>query len=271
MPEPSPMDAAPIAGYTTSGHVAIITFNRPRALNAINSAMSNAIGELIERAARDDDVRVIIVTGSGRAFCAGADLKEIATGTVPPLDHPDWGFAGIVQHWTDKPIIAAVNGYAMGGGAEIVLACDLVVASEDAMFGLPEVTRGLFAAGGGVVRLQRQIPIKRALQLVLTGEAIDAQTAYAWGLVNFLTPPGEALMRALELAAKISTNAPKSVQASKHLIYQTAANDTDWVADPRATIWAANDKLMAEIFSGADAIEGAAAFGEKRVPVWTGN
>jgi enoyl-CoA hydratase/carnithine racemase len=261
---------APIALYERAGHLAIITFNRPRALNAMNTALSNAVGELLERARTDNDVRVVVITGAGRAFCAGADLKEIASGAVPPLDHPEWGFAGIVQHWLDKPLIGAVNGYAMGGGTEIVLACDLVVAAQDATLGLPEVKRGLFAAGGGVVRLQRQIPIKRALQLVLTGEAINAQTALSWGLVNFVSPPGAALERALELADQIAANAPKSVQISKHLVYQTAMNDSDSAAVPQESVWAANEKAMDAVFSSADAHEGATAFAEKRAPVWSG-
>jgi enoyl-CoA hydratase/carnithine racemase len=270
MTDAATMGEAPVALYARAGHVAIITFNRPKALNAMNTELSNAVGELLERAAGDEDVRAIVVTGTGRAFCAGADLKEIASGAVPPLAHPDWGFAGIVQHWIDKPIIAAVNGYAMGGGTEIVLACDLVVASKDAMLGLPEVKRGLFAAGGGVVRLQRQIPIKRALQLVLTGEAIDAETAQSWGLVNFVTAPGEALERALELAAQIAANAPKSVRVSKRLVHQTAMNDSDLVAVPGQSVWSANEQAMTAVFSSADAIEGATAFAEKRAPMWSG-
>jgi crotonobetainyl-CoA hydratase len=270
MTHPPTEGETPVALYDRAGHVAIITFNRPTALNAMNTAMSDVVGVLLERAAGDEDVRVVVITGAGRAFCAGADLKELAAGAVPPLAHPDWGFAGIVQHWIDKPIIAAVNGYAMGGGTEIVLACDLVVASEDAMLGLPEVKRGLFAAGGGVVRLQRQIPIKRALQLVLTGDAIDAVTAESWGLVNVVTPPGEALERALTLADQIAANAPKSVQISKRLVYQTAMNDSDIVSVPGESVWSANENAMAAVFSSADAIEGATAFAEKRPPVWSG-
>jgi crotonobetainyl-CoA hydratase len=262
---------APLALYRVAGHVAVITFNRPEVLNAINTATSDVVGDMLEQAAEDPDVRVIVITGSGRAFCAGADLKELAGGAIPPLANPHWGFAGIVQHWTDKPIIAAVHGSAMGGGAEVVLACDLVVADQGARLGLPEVRLGLFAAGGGVLRLGRQVPIKRALQLVLTGEAIDAETAHSWGLVNFVVPAGQALSRALELAEQIAANAPKAVQMSKRLVHQNAANDTDWASTPDQSMWQANKNAMAEVFSSADALEGAAAFGQKRSPVWTGS
>ena len=248
----------------------MITFNRPEALNAMSSAMSDAVGELIERAAIDPEVRVVVITGAGRAFCAGADLKELAVGDPPPLARPEWGFAGIVWHWLEKPIIAAVNGFAMGGGTEIVLACDLVVAAEDAVLGLPEVKRGLFAAGGGVLRLQRQIPMKRAMQLVLTGEPIDARTAQSWGLVNEVAPAGTALEVALDLAQRIAANAPLSVQHSKRLLHQTALNDSDWAFDPAARIWDTNAAAMATVFPSADAHEGATAFAEKRPPVWTG-
>ena len=138
-----------VARYEVSGHVAVLTLNRPKALNAVNSALSDAVGGYLEQAAADPQVRAIVVTGAGRAFCAGADLKEIAAGRgVGPTGHPEWGFAGLAQHWVSKPLIAAVNGYAMGGGTEIALACDLVVAAEEAAFGLPEVKRGLLAAAG---------------------------------------------------------------------------------------------------------------------------
>ena len=214
MTSPAAADhSAEPALYERFGHIAVVTLNRPRALNAVNAALSTAAGTALERAAEDREVRVVVVTGAGRAFCAGADLKELAAGRgVHAPEHPEWGFAGLVRHWIDKPVIAAVNGFAMGGGTEIALACDLVVAAEDATFGLPEVKRGLMAAAGGVVRMQRQLPFKRALQLGLTGDGITAQQAEEWGLVNVLAQPGEALAGALELAGRIAQNAPLSVQ-----------------------------------------------------------
>jgi crotonobetainyl-CoA hydratase len=259
--------------YERAGHVAILTLNRPEALNAVNTALADELGGNLERAAVDTEVRTIVVTGAGRAFCAGADLKEIAAGRgVAPSEHPEWGFAGITQHWVSKPVIAAVNGFAMGGGTEIALACDLVVASERATFGLPEVTRGLFAAAGGVIRLQRQIPAKLAAQLVLTGDPVDAATAHQWGLVNEVAAPGQVVTRALNLASRIAANAPLSVQHSKRVLRQTASAGSDWNAawngvDP----WEVNADAMEAVFCSADAAEGSAAFAQKRDPVWTGH
>jgi crotonobetainyl-CoA hydratase len=258
--------------YEADGHVAVLTLNRPEALNAVNAALADELGGYLERAAADDEVRAIVVTGAGRAFCAGADLKEIAAGrSIAPTAHPEWGFAGLAQHWVSKPLIAAVNGYAMGGGTEIALACDLVVASEQAAFGLPEVKRGLFAAAGGVIRLQRQIPIKLAAQLALTGDPVDAATARQWGLVNDVVPAGEVVLRALELAGRIAANAPLSVRHTKRVLHQTASAGSDWDAewnggDP----WRINAEAMDAVFGSADAVEGATAFARKRAPVWTG-
>ena len=258
--------------YEVDGHVAVLTLNRPQALNAVNSALANAVGAFLEDAAADPGVRAIVVTGAGRAFCAGADLKEIAAGRgVGPTGHPEWGFAGLAQHWVSKPLIAAVNGYAMGGGTEIALACDLVVASEEAAFGLPEVKRGLLAAAGGVVRLQRQVPIKLALQMALTGDPVPAAVARDWGLVNDVVPAGQVLPRALELARRIADNAPLSVQYSKKVLYQTASAGSD--RDPAwngGDPWQVNAEAMDVVFGSSDAIEGSTAFAEKRPPVWTG-
>lgn len=258
--------------YVRDGHVALLTLNRPEALNAVNAALADELGGLLEQAVADDAVRAIVVTGAGRAFCAGADLKEIALGrSIAPTAHPEWGFAGLARHWVSKPLIAAVNGYAMGGGTEIALACDLVVASEQAAFGLPEVKRGLFAAAGGVIRLQRQIPIKLAAQLALTGDPVDAATARQWGLVNDVVPPAEVVPRALALAGRIAANAPLSVQHSKRVLHQAASAGSDWDAawsggDP----WQVNAEAVDAVFGSADALEGATAFAQKRAPVWTG-
>jgi crotonobetainyl-CoA hydratase len=254
------------------GHVALLTLNRPAALNAVNSALADELGDHLERAVADAEVRAIVVTGAGRAFCAGADLKEIAAGrSIASTGHPEWGFAGLAQHWVGKPLIAAVNGYAMGGGTEIALACDLVVASEGAAFGLPEVKRGLFAAAGGVIRLQRQIPLKLAAQLALTGDPVDAATARQWGLVNDVVPSADVVSRALELARRIAANAPLSVQHTKRVLHQAASAGSDWDAawsggDP----WQVNAEAMGAVFASADAAEGTTAFAAKRAPVWTG-
>ncbi|MET7425565.1 crotonase/enoyl-CoA hydratase family protein [Dactylosporangium sp. NPDC005555] len=262
----------PAALYERTGHIAVIRLNRPEALNAVNAELSTAVGEALEQAAADPEVRVVVVTGNGRAFCAGADLKELAAGRpVAAPGHPEWGFAGLVRHWIDKPLIAAVNGYAMGGGTEIALACDLVVAAEDAKLGLPEVKRGLMAAAGGVVRLQRQIPIKRALQMALTGDAVDVQEAAEWGLVNVVARPGAALAEAMELAGRIAANAPLSVQYTKRVMYQVAESGSD--RDPewsRHEPWAVNQEAADIIFGSRDAVEGPTAFAEKRAPVWEG-
>lgn len=265
-------EAESAALYEVRDRIALITLNRPAAMNAVNAALSTAVGRALEAAVADAEVRAIVITGTGRAFCAGADLKELAQGKSIHADwHPEWGFAGLIQHWVDKPVIAAVNGFAMGGGTEIALACDLVVAADTATFGLPEVKRGLYAAAGGVIRLQRQIPMKRALELVLTGEGIDAETAAAWGLINRVVPAGTELDVALELAGVIAANAPLAVKVSKQMIHRTWSGASDWNAawsgeDP----WTANDDALGVVFASNDALEGPLAFAEKREPQWSG-
>ncbi|MBL7487629.1 crotonase/enoyl-CoA hydratase family protein [Frankia sp. AgB1.9] len=270
-------DAAPSAPATGAGadaalferrgHVAVVTLNRPGALNAVNSALATAAGAALERAANDPDVRVVVVTGAGRAFCAGADLKEIASGNrVDAPEHPDWGFAGLVQHWVAKPTVAAVNGFALGGGTEIVLACDLAVMDETAALGLPEVRRGLFAAAGGVIRLQRQSPLKIALEITLAGESVPAARALELGLVNLVAPAGTALAAALDLAERIAANAPLAVQASKRVVHRTYSAGSDW----DDAVWKINAEAVREVFGSRDAREGARAFAEKRQPRWEG-
>jgi crotonobetainyl-CoA hydratase len=268
----SPTYPTPAARYDIREGVGIITLCRPEALNAVNAELSTAVGESLEAAAADPDVRVVVVTGTGRAFCAGADLKELAKRSpVHAHGHPEWGFGGIVRHWIDKPVIAAVNGFAMGGGTEIVLACDLVVAAETASFGLPEVKRGLLAAAGGIVRLQRQLPLKRALELALTGDSVDAATAAEWGLVNKVVPVEEVLDAALALANRIAANAPLSVQHTKRVLHRTAVGASDWNAawvteDP----WVVNEEASRAVFDSEDALEGPRAFADKREPRWAG-
>jgi crotonobetainyl-CoA hydratase len=265
-------NTGPLARYEARDGVAIITLNRPYALNAVNADLSTAVGEGLEAAAADPAVRVVVVTGAGRAFCAGADLKELAQQrSILAHGHPEWGFAGLVRHWIDKPVIAAVNGFAMGGGTEIALASDLVVAAETATFGLPEVKRGLLAAAGGVVRLQRQLPLKRALELALTGDAVDAATAEEWGLINRVVPAGQALEAALELAARIAANAPLSLLHTKRMLYRTTGGASDWNPDwAGEDPWAVNQEAVQAVFSSSDALEGARAFAEKRLPKWQG-
>jgi enoyl-CoA hydratase/carnithine racemase len=254
----------PAAFSERRGAIAIIRLNRPSALNSVNAALSTAVGELLEKAARDDDVRVIVLTGAGRAFCAGADLKALAAGEpLDAPDHPEWGFAGYTRHWIDKPTIAAVNGFALGGGTELVLASDIAVVDATAKLGLPEVTRGLFAAAGGVLRLQSQIPFKIATELVLTGRPITADEARQLGLINQVAPEGTALDVALEIAEAIAKNAPISVRTSKNLLHK-AAQKSSWEDE----VWALNQAAMDRVFNSADAHEGATAFAEKRPPVW---
>ena len=272
MADPDVPAAEPAALYSVSDGVAVITLNRPAALNAVNAALSTAVGEGLEAAAADPEVRVVVITGAGRAFCAGADLKELAQKKpIHAPDHPEWGFGGLVRHWIDKPVIAAVNGYAMGGGTEFALACDLVVAADTATFGLPEVKRGLIAAAGGVVRLQRQLPLKRALELALVGDGIDAATASEWGLINKVVAAESVLDEALELARRIAGNAPLSTQHTKRMMHRAATGASDWNAewvgeDP----WALNAAATRTVFDSHDALEGPRAFAEKREPKWTG-
>jgi enoyl-CoA hydratase/carnithine racemase len=257
----------PAAKLERQGNIGVLTLNRPEALNAVNSDLAIAAGAALDEADQDPEIRVVVLTGAGRAFCAGADLKALAQGQrIDDREHPDWGFAGIVQHWVAKPVIAAVNGFAMGGGTEIVLACDLAVIDENASLGLPEVKRGLLAAAGGVIRLQRQIPFKVALETMLTGEPMSAARAYELGLVNRVAPSGTALEVAMELAATIAANAPLSVRYSKAVAHTTAAMGSDWEPE----VWKVNADAAKVVFRSADAMEGPRAFAAKRAPEWQG-
>jgi crotonobetainyl-CoA hydratase len=248
------------------GHVGLITLNRPTAMNAVNRSMSRALGDAMTELAQDDQLRVGVVTGAGKAFCAGADLKEVAAGrTVHDLAHPERGFAGFVRQFVDKPVIAAVNGFALGGGTEIVLACDLAVMSDEAQLGLPEVRRGLVAAAGGLLRLHRQIPPKLAAEAVFTGEPLSAETALLWGLVNDVVSPGDVLETALALAEKIAANAPLAVRASKRIMMRSVTG-SDW----EPPLWEMNEAEFRDVRASKDAREGAVAFAQKRDPSWVG-
>ncbi len=209
---------APAALTERRGNVLIITLNRPEARNAVNSAVSTAVGDALQEAQDDPEVRAVVITGAGESFCAGADLKAISRReNLFHPDHGEWGFAGYVHHYIDKPTIAAVNGTALGGGTELALASDLVVAEERAKFGLPEVKRGLIAAAGGVFRIVDHLPRKVAMELLFTGEPMSSADALKWGLINQVVPDGTAVDAALALAERITVNAPLAVWASKRV------------------------------------------------------
>ncbi|OPX11590.1 crotonase/enoyl-CoA hydratase family protein [Mycobacterium sp. AT1] len=247
------------------GNVLLITLNRPEARNAVNAAVSTGLGDALHAAQHDPDVRAIVVTGAGQSFCAGADLKAISRReNIFHPEHAEWGFAGFVQHVVDKPVIAAVNGTALGGGTELALASDLVVAEERTTFGLPEVKRGLIAAAGGVFRIVEQLPRKVAMELVFTGEPMSAADALKWGLVNQVVPDGTVVDAALALAERITVNAPLAVWASKRL----AAGIDDGVITADEAGWTRTMREMGTVLRSQDAREGPLAFAEKRQPVW---
>ena len=240
--------------------ILIVTINRPDAKNAMTKAAAEAIAAAMDRLDNDDSLRVGILTGAGGTFCSGMDLKGFLRGESPSVEGR--GFGGVVQQPPEKPLIAAVEGYALAGGLELMIACDLVVASAAAKFGIPEVKRGLVAAAGGVMMLPDQIPERIAMELALTGDFIDAPRAYELGLINRVTD-GEALAGAKELAARIVANGPLAVKVSKQVIKQSRG----WPMDER---YKRQTQLIAPVFVSEDAREGAAAFAEKRAPNWKG-
>ncbi|MDV3124283.1 crotonase/enoyl-CoA hydratase family protein [Mycobacterium sp. 21AC1] len=244
----------------------IVTINRPEARNAINASVSTGLGDALQAAQDDPEVRVVVITGAGdKSFCAGADLKAISRGeNIFHPEHPEWGFAGFVSHFIDKPIIAAVNGTALGGGTELALASDLVVAEENAKFGLPEVKRGLIAGAGGVFRIADQLPRKVALELLFTGEPMASSDALGWGLINQVVPDGTVVDAALKLAERITGNAPLAVQASKRVAYGA----DDGVVPGDEPGWTRTNREFSTLLRTEDAKEGPLAFAEKRQPVW---
>lgn len=245
-------------------HIAVVILNRPRALNAINVELTEQLAGIVKRVEQEESIRVAILTSSSeRAFCAGSDLKEIAQGLGPLTITPDGGFAGFVDAVREKPWIAAVSGYALGGGCELALACDMVIASQEASFGLPEVTRGLYAGAGGAFRLPRAIPRNIALELIATGRSITSARAATLGLVNLVTTQAALLPSALDLARTIATNAPLAVRESLEVARRAADLSLD---ELRAT----SDRASRRVFASDDAREGAAAFVEKRAANWTG-
>jgi enoyl-CoA hydratase len=245
------------------GRVEILTLNRPDARNAINGALAQAMEDALDDIEADPTISTVVVTGRGPVFSAGADLKLVAQGKGLEMTTRRGGLAGFVQRDFPKPRIAAVNGPALAGGFEIVLACDLVVSADDAVFGIPEVKRGLFAAAGGLIRLPKRVPLALATELAITGDPIDAQRALALGLVNRVVPRGEVLDAAIALAERVAENAPLSVRNSLRMVRE-AVDLTESEAWPRS------NELAVEVFSSKDSLEGARAFAEKRRPNWTG-
>jgi enoyl-CoA hydratase len=241
--------------------VAVITINRPEARNAVNGAVAKGIAGALDEFDARKDVSVLVLTGAGGTFSAGMDLKGFLTGDSPLAEGR--GFGGIVERPPAKPIIAAVEGYALAGGFELALACDLIVASSEAKFGLPEVKRGLVAGAGGLLRLPQRIPYHAAMEIALSGDHYPASRLAELGLVNRLTAPGEALTAARELAAKIAQNAPLALAATKRVITQSA----DWQSSEQ---FAKQGEIINPVFGSKDAMEGAAAFAEKRRPEWSG-
>lgn len=238
-----------------------ITLNRPEAKNAVNKGVADGVAAAMDELENNPALRVAIITGAGGTFCSGMDLKAFVTGELPVVEGR--GFAGMTEYRGTKPVIAAVEGFALAGGCELALACDLIVAADDSRFGIPEVKRGLVAAGGGLVRLPKRIPYHVAMELALTGDFISAGRAYELGLVNRVVSAGAALDGAKALAATIAANGPLAVAVSKEVV----ARAQDW--DSAEMIERQNEIAM-PVFISEDAIEGATAFAEKRAPNWKG-
>jgi enoyl-CoA hydratase len=241
--------------------VLLITINRPDQRNAVNGAVAEGIGLALEELDADSDLTLGVLFGVGKGFCAGMDLKAFAAGERPW--YGDRGFAGITQRSATKPLIAAVEGFALAGGLEVALACDLIVASKGTRLGIPEVKRSLVAAAGGLLRLPQVLPRAVAFELALTGEPILAERAYELGMINRLTEPGGALDGAFELAAAITPNSPLGLAGSKRILNESL----DW---PTAEFFDRQEAISGPIFDSEDAKEGAIAFAERRAPVWKG-
>ena len=246
---------------STEDGVMVITINRFKARNSVNKAVAEGVAAAMDELDANNDIRVAVLTGAGGTFCAGMDLKAFVTGELPLIEGK--GFCGFVEAPPKKPLIAAVEGYALGGGCELVCASDLAVAAADAQMGIPEVKRGLIAGAGGLIRLPKQIPQRMAMEMALTGELISAQRAYELGLVNRVVESGKALEGAMEMARQIAANGPLATAASKRIINESV----DWSLDEQ---FDKQTPIMAAVGTSEDAIEGATAFAEKRAPVWKG-
>lgn len=241
--------------------VLLVTLNRPEQRNAVNRAVAEGIAAALDRLDEDGALQVGVLAGAGKGFCAGMDLKAFVAGEPVAVDGR--GFAGIVQRASSKPLIAAVEGFAVAGGFEIALACDLIVAARGARFGIPEVKRGLVAAGGALLRLPQRIPYHLAMELALTGDFVDAERAFEVGLVSRLVEPGSAVDAAVELAESIAANGPLALAASKRILVEAPA----WPAD---SAWERQAEITDPVRASEDAREGSLAFAEKRAPRWTG-
>jgi enoyl-CoA hydratase len=243
------------------GRTLLITINRPEQRNAVNGAVARGIAEALDTLDGDDELSVGVLTGAGKGFCSGMDLKGFVSGDRPHVEGR--GFAGIVQRAADKPLIAAIEGFAVAGGLEVALACDLIVAARGARLGIPEVKRSLIAAGGALLRLPRSLPRTIALEMALTGDPIEADRLHELGLVNRLAEPGSAVEVALELAEAIAANGPLALTATKQILTESV----DW---PQNEFFGRQRVIADPVFSSEDAKEGARAFTEKRPPVWQG-
>ncbi len=257
------MTAAEVISYEERGDVAVITMHRPEARNAINGDVARGIEAAIDALEASTSVWTAVLAGEGPVFSAGADLKVVSAGRRSELRTERGGFAGIVKRQRTKPIVAAVDGPALAGGCELALACDLIVASSRAAFGMPEVKRSLVGAAGGLFRLPRLLPQRVAMELLLTGDPIDATRAHQLGLVNVLVEPGEALDGAVSLARRIAANAPLAVQASRRVMLAATVGDEQ-------EYWHLSEEAMNFVMESEDGAEGPRAFVEKRPPVWKG-
>jgi enoyl-CoA hydratase len=242
-------------------NVLLITIDRPEVRNAVNAAVAEGIAGALEELDGDDTLSVGILTGAGGYFCAGMDLGAFVKGESPWFG--DRGFAGIAQRSARKPLIAAIEGFAVAGGMEIALACDLIVAARGAKLGIPEAKRSLVAAGGALLRLPRRMPYHIVMELALTGEPLPAERFHEFGVVNRIAEPGGAVDAALELAASVAKNAPLALIASKRILQE----QFDWSS---AEMWERQGAISGPVFASEDAKEGAAAFKEKRDPAWKG-
>ena len=243
------------------GRTLVITLNRPDSRNAVNAALAAGVAAALDELDGDDELSIGILTGAGKGFCAGMDLKAFVAGESPYVDGR--GFAGIAQRAADKPVIAAIEGFAVAGGLEVALSCDLIVAAKGAKLGIPESKRSLVAAGGALLRLPKRIPYHLAMELALTGDPILAERAAELGLVNRLAEPGGALDAAVELADAIAKNGPLALIASKRILVE----EPGWSEDEK---WQKQGEISGPVFGSEDAREGATAFAEKREPEWKG-